>query len=104
MAELEKNGAMDHTIVIVAGASDSAAFSFISPYSGAAIGEYFMDQGKDVLIRAEPGVIDISEDRYAIYELVMSTSAPIKCTGIASVRRNSPEGLMIDQMDALIPE
>ena len=49
-------------------------------------------------------MIDISEDRYAIYELVMSTSAPIKCTGIASVRRNSPEGLMIDQMDALIPE
>lgn len=50
VAELEKKSAMDHTIVVVAGASDPATFSFISPYSGCAIGEYFMDQGKDVLI------------------------------------------------------
>ncbi|MFC1644730.1 F0F1 ATP synthase subunit alpha [Patescibacteria group bacterium] len=48
--ELEKAGAMDHTIVVLAGASDPAAFSFISPYSGCAIAEYFMDQGKDVMV------------------------------------------------------
>ncbi|MFC1608994.1 F0F1 ATP synthase subunit alpha [Patescibacteria group bacterium] len=48
--ELEKAGAMEHTIVVVAGASDPAAFSFISPYSGCAIAEYFMDQGKDVMV------------------------------------------------------
>ena len=50
VSELEKYGAMDHTIVVVAGASDPAALSFIAPYSGCAIGEYFMDQGKDVLV------------------------------------------------------
>lgn len=47
--ELEEKGAMDYTIVVVAGASDPAAMSYIAPYSGCAIGEYFMDQGKDVL-------------------------------------------------------
>jgi F-type H+-transporting ATPase subunit alpha len=50
VAELEKYNAMDHTIVVVAGASDPAALSFIAPYSGCAMGEYFMDQGKDVLV------------------------------------------------------
>ncbi len=47
--ELEERGAMEYTIVVVAGASDPAAMSYIAPYSGCAIGEYFMDQGKDVL-------------------------------------------------------
>lgn len=41
---------MDYTIVVLAGASMPAALSFIAPYSGCAMGEYFMDQGKDVLI------------------------------------------------------
>ncbi|HBD05040.1 TPA: F0F1 ATP synthase subunit alpha, partial [Candidatus Uhrbacteria bacterium] len=50
VAELEKNGAMEHTIIVVAGASDPAALSFISPYAGCAMGEYFLDKGKDVLI------------------------------------------------------
>jgi len=50
VAELEKRGAMDHTIVVVAGASDPAALSYIAPFAGCAMGEYFMDQGKDVLI------------------------------------------------------
>ena len=48
--ELEDKGAMEYTIVVVAGASDPAAMSFIAPYSGCAIGEYFMDKGKDVLV------------------------------------------------------
>jgi F-type H+-transporting ATPase subunit alpha len=50
VAELEKNGAMDYTVVVLAGASDPAALSFIAPYAGCAIGEYFMDQGKDALV------------------------------------------------------
>jgi F-type H+-transporting ATPase subunit alpha len=50
VAELEKAGAMDYTTVVVAGASEAAALSFIAPYAGCAMGEYFMDQGKDVLV------------------------------------------------------
>jgi F-type H+-transporting ATPase subunit alpha len=50
VAELTKSGAMEYTTVVVAGASDPSALSFIAPYAGCAIGEYFMDQGKDVLV------------------------------------------------------
>jgi F-type H+-transporting ATPase subunit alpha len=50
VAELEKAGAMEYTTVVVAGASEPAALSFIAPYAGCAIGEYFMDKGKDVLV------------------------------------------------------
>lgn len=50
VAELTKGGAMEYTTVVVAGASDPAALSFIAPYAGCALGEYFMDQGKDVLV------------------------------------------------------
>ncbi|GAC1412685.1 MAG: F0F1 ATP synthase subunit alpha [Candidatus Doudnabacteria bacterium] len=50
VADLEERGALDYTIVVTAGASEPAAMSFIAPYSGVAMGEYFMDQGKDVLI------------------------------------------------------
>ena len=47
---LEENGAMEHTIVVNAGSSDSAPLQFIAPYAGCAMGEEFMAQGKDVLI------------------------------------------------------
>lgn len=47
---LKKYGAMDHSIVVCASASDPAPFQYISPYSGTAIAEYFMSKGKDVLI------------------------------------------------------
>ena len=47
---LYKNGAMDYTIVVSATASESAPLQYIAPYSGCAMGEYFMDQGKDVLV------------------------------------------------------
>lgn len=50
VAELTKSGAMEYTTVVVAGASDPSALSFIAPYAGCSIGEYFMDQGKDVLV------------------------------------------------------
>jgi len=47
---LTKGGAMDYTIVVAATASDPAPLQYIAPYSGCAMGEYFMDKGKDVLI------------------------------------------------------
>ena len=47
---LYKNGAMDYTIVVAATAADSAPLQYIAPYSGCAMGEYFMDRGRDVLI------------------------------------------------------
>ncbi|OGE76442.1 MAG: F0F1 ATP synthase subunit alpha [Candidatus Doudnabacteria bacterium RIFCSPHIGHO2_01_52_17] len=48
--ELTDRGAMAYTCVVLAGVSEPAAFSYIAPYAGCAIGEYFMDQGKDVLV------------------------------------------------------
>jgi len=48
--KLQETGAMDYTTVVLAGSSDSASLNYIAPYSGCAIGEYFMDQGKDVLL------------------------------------------------------
>ncbi len=48
--DLTKYGAMAHTIVVSASASDSAAYQYLAPYAGCAIGEYFMDQGRDALI------------------------------------------------------
>ena len=47
---LTENGAMDYTIVVSATASELSPLQYIAPYSGCAMGEYFMDQGKDVLI------------------------------------------------------
>lgn len=49
-AELEKAGALDYTTIVVAGVSESAALSYIAPYAATAMGEYFMDRGKDVLV------------------------------------------------------
>ena len=48
--KLEEHGAMEHTIVVVATASESAALQYIAPYSGCAMGEYFRDLGMDALI------------------------------------------------------
>ena len=47
---LRKHDAMRYTIVVCAGAGESASMQYIAPYAGAAIGEYFMNKGKDVLI------------------------------------------------------
>jgi F-type H+-transporting ATPase subunit alpha len=48
--KLEEHGAMEHTIVVAATASDSAAKLYIAPYSGCAMGEFFRDRGEDALI------------------------------------------------------
>ena len=48
--KLEEHGAMDHTIVVAASASESAAMQYIAPYAGCAMGEYFRDRGEDAVI------------------------------------------------------
>lgn len=71
-AELEKKGAMEHTIIVVAGASDPAPFSFIAPYAGCAIGEYFMDQEKDVLVVYD----DLSKHAWAYRQISLILKRP----------------------------
>ncbi|GAB3109861.1 F0F1 ATP synthase subunit alpha [Aestuariicella hydrocarbonica] len=48
--KLEEHGAMDHTIVVAATASDPAAMQFLAPFAGTTMGEYFRDRGQDALI------------------------------------------------------
>ena len=50
MQTLKKRGAMEYTIIVHASASESAPLQYIAPYAGCALGEYFMAQGRDVLI------------------------------------------------------
>lgn len=48
--KLEEHGAMEHTIVVAAGAADPAAMQFLAPYAGCSMGEYYRDRGEDALI------------------------------------------------------
>jgi len=50
MRKLEEHGAMAHTVIVSAGASDAAAMQYIAPYAGCTMGEYFRDRGEDALI------------------------------------------------------
>lgn len=72
VADLEKKGAMDYTIVVVGGASDPAALNFIAPYAGVAMGEYFLDQGKDVLVVYD----DLSKHAWAYREISLLLRRP----------------------------
>lgn len=72
VAKLEEFGAMDYTTVVVAGASSPAALNFIAPYAGCAIGEYFMDQGKDVLVVYD----DLSKHAVAYREVSLLLRRP----------------------------
>jgi len=72
VAELKDRGAMDYTIVISAPASMSAALQFLAPYAGAAIGEYFMDQGKDALVVYD----DLSKQAVAYRQLSLLLRRP----------------------------
>lgn len=69
---LEKHGAMNHTILVNASASDSAALQFLAPYSGCSLGEYFMDQGKDVLVIYD----DLSKHAWAYRQLSLLLRRP----------------------------
>src|SRR5512132_1602277 len=69
---LERNGAMDHTIVVVAAADESAALQFIAPYSGCAIGEEFMETGRDALIIYD----DLSKHAWAYRQVSLLLRRP----------------------------
>jgi F-type H+-transporting ATPase subunit alpha len=69
---LEENGAMDHTIVVVAGASDPAPMQYIAPYSGCSMGEYFMDKGKEALIIYD----DLSKHAWAYRQISLLLRRP----------------------------
>lgn len=72
VARLEESGAMEHTIIVLAGASDPASMSYIAPYAGCAIGEYFMDQGKDALIVYD----DLSKHAWAYRQVSLILRRP----------------------------
>jgi F-type H+-transporting ATPase subunit alpha len=72
VAELEARGAMEYTVVVSASASEPAALSFLAPYAGCAIGEYFMDQGKDALIIYD----DLSKQAVAYREISLLLRRP----------------------------
>ncbi len=72
VAKLEEFGVMKYTTVVVAGASDPASFSFIAPYAGCAMGEYFMDQGKDVLLIYD----DLSKHAVAYRQIALLLRRP----------------------------
>jgi F-type H+-transporting ATPase subunit alpha len=72
VAALEKNGAMGHTIVVTANAADPAAMQYLAPYSGCAIGEWFMDQGKDALVVYD----DLSKHAWAYRQISLILRRP----------------------------
>lgn len=69
---LKEHGAMKYTIIVNASASNSAALQFLAPYAGSAIAEYFLDQGKDVLIVYD----DLSKHAVAYREMSLLLRRP----------------------------
>jgi F-type H+-transporting ATPase subunit alpha len=69
---LEEGGAMKYTVIVSAGASESAPLAYIAPYTGVSIAEYFMDQGKDVLIIYD----DLSKHAVAYREISLLLRRP----------------------------
>src|SRR5213594_2991382 len=72
VATLEERGAMDHTIVVVAGASDPATLQYIAPFAGCAMGEHFRDGGKDALIVYD----DLTKHAWAYREVSLLVRRP----------------------------
>ena len=70
--KLREHGAMDYTIVVSASASESAPMLYIAPYAGAAMGEYFMYRGRDVLIIYD----DLSKQAVAYREISLLLHRP----------------------------
>jgi F-type H+-transporting ATPase subunit alpha len=72
VATLEEHGAMEHSIVVTANAADSVALQYLAPYSGCAIGEEFMEQGKDALVIYD----DLSKHAWAYRQLSLLLRRP----------------------------
>ena len=72
VALLDRYGAMEHTVVVAANASDSAPLQYLAPYSGCAMGEYFMKQGKDALIVYD----DLSKHSWAYRQMSLLLRRP----------------------------
>ncbi len=72
VSKLEEAGAMEYSIVVTANASDPASLQFIAPYAGCAIGEFFMDQGKDVLVVYD----DLSKHAWSYREVSLLLRRP----------------------------
>lgn len=72
VATLEKYGAMDYTVVVAAAADEPAALQYIAPYAGCAIGEEFMEQGRDALIVYD----DLSKHAWAYREVSLLMRRP----------------------------
>jgi F-type H+-transporting ATPase subunit alpha len=72
VATLEKYGAMDYTVVVIAGASDPAPLQYFAPYAGCAIGEEFMEQGMDALVIYD----DLSKHAWAYREMSLILRRP----------------------------
>jgi len=72
VAVLEEHGAMDHTIVVAANAADPAALQYLAPYSGCAMGEEFMEQGKEALVIYD----DLSKHAWAYRQMSLLLRRP----------------------------
>jgi len=72
LGTLEARGAMNYTVIVSASASQPASIQFLAPYAGVAIAEYFMDQGKDVLIVYD----DLSKHAVAYREISLLLRRP----------------------------
>jgi F-type H+-transporting ATPase subunit alpha len=72
VATLESHGAMAHTIIVVASASDSVALQYLAPYAGCAIGEEFMEHGKDALVIYD----DLTKHSWAYRQLSLLLRRP----------------------------
>ncbi len=72
VATLEEHGAMEHTVVVAANASDSVALQYLAPYAGCAIGEEFMEKGKEALIVYD----DLTKHAWAYRQLSLLLHRP----------------------------
>jgi F-type H+/Na+-transporting ATPase subunit alpha len=72
VAQLEAAGALDHTIIVSAAASEAAALQYLAPYAGCAMGEYFMENGQDALIVYD----DLSKHAWAYREISLLLRRP----------------------------
>ena len=70
--KLEEHGALDHTIVVAASASESAALQYLAPYSGCTMGEFFRDRGEDALIVYD----DLSKQAVAYRQISLLLKRP----------------------------